>query len=144
MMPVYGPPCRLSVCSNSQRLTADTSRAAEFFNEPNVATLGGVPPGYAGEDYGRDFQIFHAYMQEAAPDMKIIGPGSVMESTGDWLPSRENSQLGLISTEALLEHSGDAPIGAFSYHHYGSAFFALCGHGHADNARICPHRRLAP
>ncbi len=98
--------------------------AAEFFNEPNIAAMGGAPQGYTAEDYGRDFQIFQLYMRDNAPDMKIVGPGSVMESTGDWVPDRNaaGSQRGLafLPTQELLAASGDAPLDAFSYHHYGA------------------------
>jgi heparanase 1 len=95
-----------------------TIRATEFFNEPNLAMMGGAPEGYTAEDYGRDFQRFHAYVREAAPDMMIAGPGSVMETTGDWLPS--GGQMPFLPTAQLLEASGDAGLDAFSYHHYGA------------------------
>lgn len=101
-----------------------TIHAAEFFNEPNLAMMGGAPEGYTAEDYGRDFQIFYDYMREAAPEMKMVGPGSVMETTGDWLPS--GGQMPFLSTAELLEESGDADLDVFSYHHYG-AVSQRCG-----------------
>ena len=100
------------------RAYGGTIHAAEFFNEPNLAMMGGAPEGYTAEDYGRDFQRFHDYIREAAPEMKIVGPGSVMETTGDWMPS--GGQMPFLPTARLLEASGDAGLDAFSYHHYGA------------------------
>ncbi len=39
--------------------------AAEFFNEPNMAALGGAPKGYDAAAYGRDFRIFRAFIKAA-------------------------------------------------------------------------------
>lgn len=100
------------------RAHGGTIHAAEFFNEPNLAMMGGAPEGYTAEDYGRDVQLFHDYIREAAPEMKIAGPGSVMETTGDWLPS--GGQMPFLPTARLLEASGDAGLDVFSYHHYGA------------------------
>jgi hypothetical protein len=44
--------------------------------------MGGAPAGYAAADYGRDFKTFHAFVRQAAPEMLILGPGSVGETTG--------------------------------------------------------------
>ncbi len=103
---------------NLTRAHGGTIYAAEFFNEPNLAMMGGAPQGYAAEDYGRDFQRFHDYVRKAAPEMQVAGPGSVMETTGDWMPS--GSQLPFLLTPELLEASGDTDLDAFSYHHYGA------------------------
>jgi hypothetical protein len=58
--------------------------AAEFMNEPNMAAMGGAPAGYDATAYGRDFKLFHAFAKQAAPDMQILGPGSVGEATEGW------------------------------------------------------------
>jgi hypothetical protein len=58
--------------------------AAEFMNEPTLAVMGGAPAGYNAADYGRDFKLFHSFARQAAPDMMILGPGSVGETTGQW------------------------------------------------------------
>src|SRR5207237_3448354 len=34
--------------------------AAEFMNEPTIATMGGAPSGYDASAYGRDFKVFRA------------------------------------------------------------------------------------
>ena len=92
--------------------------AAEFMNEPTLAAMGGAPGGYDAAAYGRDFRAFRAFAKQAAPDMLILGPGSVGETTGDWGVSYGLS--GVLSTRDLLAATGPG-IDAFSYHHYGAA-----------------------
>jgi heparanase 1 len=93
--------------------------AAEFMNEPTVAAMGGAPSGYGAADYGRDFKVFHAFAKQAAPDMLIIGPGSVGETTGDW--SLMYGVSGTLKTRDMLEASRPANVDGFSYHHYGAS-----------------------
>ena len=50
-------------------------------NEPTLAAMGGAPEGYDAAAYGRDFKMFHAFAKQAAPDMMILGPGSVGDTT---------------------------------------------------------------
>jgi heparanase 1 len=88
--------------------------AAEFMNEPNLAAMGGAPAGYDAAAYGRDFKRFRAFAREAAPEMQILGPGSVGE--GGLLSS--GRLVGLASRE-LLAAAGPG-VDAFSYHHYGA------------------------
>ena len=92
--------------------------AAEFFNEPNLAIMGGAPEDYTATDYGRDFQIFCTFVKDIASDIKIVGPGSVMEATGNWIPT--DGRLPVIPTPQLLEASNNSPLDVFSYHHYGA------------------------
>ncbi len=91
--------------------------AAEFMNEPNLAAMGGAPPDYDPAAYGRDFKLFRAFAEAAAPDMLILGPGSVGESTGDWALSYGGAPV--LRTRDLLVASG-LGVDAFSYHHYGA------------------------
>src|SRR6185295_2061807 len=51
--------------------------AAEFFNEPNLAVIGGVPKGYDATAYGKDFRAFLPFIRTAAPGLMVLGPGSV-------------------------------------------------------------------
>ena len=88
--------------------------AAEFMNEPNLAAMGGAPPGYDAAAYGRDFKLFRAFAREAAPEMLILGPGSVGE--GGLLSS--GRLVGLASRDLLL--AAGPGVDAFSYHHYGA------------------------
>ena len=56
--------------------------AAEFMNEPSLALMGGAPAGYDAAAYGRDFKVFRPFVKQAAPNMLILGPGSVGETDG--------------------------------------------------------------
>jgi len=90
--------------------------AAEFMNEPNLAVMGGAPAGYDAAAYGRDFKRFHAFARAAAPDMLILGPGSVGETADEPAPGDGST----LKTRALLVASRPAGVDAFSYHHYGA------------------------
>jgi hypothetical protein len=89
--------------------------AAEMFNEPSFASMGGAPKGYDAAMYGKDFKVFHPFMKKAAPEMVILGPGSVGESgilTGG-IPG-----VAMLKSEDMLAASGPG-IDAYSYHFYG-------------------------
>ena len=85
-------------------------------NEPNLAVMGGAPAGYDAAAYGRDFQRFHAFARAAAPDMLILGPGSVGETADESGPADGSS----LTTRNLLAASRPAAVDAVSYHHYGA------------------------
>lgn len=93
--------------------------AAEFMNEPTFAAMGGAPAGYDATAYGRDVKVFHAFAKQAAPNMLILGPGSVGETTGDWGVAYGNIQM--LKTRDLLAACGRGVFDAFSYHHYGAS-----------------------
>ncbi|WP_342723433.1 hypothetical protein AAFG07_30380 [Bradyrhizobium sp. B097] len=78
--------------------------AAEFMNEPDLQAIGGAPEHYDAAAYGRDFATFRAFMKDAAPDVTILGPGTI--GTG-------------ADAKALFAVSA-AGIDAVSYHHYGA------------------------
>ena len=73
--------------------------AAEFFNEPNVAVIGGAPKGYDAAAYARDFGVFLPFIRKAAPDLRVLGPGSVGE--GGLLANYPG-----IKSEAMLAATG--------------------------------------
>jgi hypothetical protein len=85
--------------------------AAEFMNEPTAPFLAGVPKGWGAGDYARDFRAFRAFAREIAPNMLVLGPGSVGEAHG---------KEGDLTTRQLLTASSPA-VDVFSYHHYGAA-----------------------
>ncbi|RCS31683.1 hypothetical protein DEO45_00775 [Rhodanobacter denitrificans] len=95
--------------------------AAEFFNEPDMPVYGGAPKGYTAQDYARDFAVFRAFAAKAAPDMKIVGPGSVGE--GVLMPAMGGGGLatGLVRTAAMLAATPAPKVDIFSYHFYGAA-----------------------
>jgi heparanase 1 len=89
--------------------------AAEMFNEPTFAAMGGAPKGYDGAAYGRDFKVFRAYMKQSAPGVLILGPGSVGEAGG---MGATPGPLKITPSVDMLEASGPG-VDAFSYHFYG-------------------------
>lgn len=91
---------------------------AEFINEPNAATLGGLPKGYKVADYVRDFNIFRAWAQQAAPSMRIVGPGGVGEGAGiDKIPVALLGEF--LLTEKLMEANPNS-VDIVSYNFYGA------------------------
>jgi len=84
--------------------------AAEFMNEPTLAVMNGPPAGYDAAAYGRDFKIFHAFVRQIAPDMLVLGPGSVGEEVDP----------PLLKAGDLLAASEPDVVDALSYHHYGA------------------------
>lgn len=98
--------------------------AAEFMNEPNIAAMGGAPVGYDAPAYGRDFKLFRDFARDAAPDLLILGPGSVAETaTSSAIPS-----MRMLKSRDLLTAAGPG-LDAFSYHHYGTVSKRCAGMG---------------
>ncbi|WP_141686414.1 hypothetical protein [Bradyrhizobium sp. LMTR 3] len=91
--------------------------AAEFMNEPTLAAMGGAPKGYDAEAYGRDFKAFVAFIRNNQPDVIVLGPGSIGETTASQSPPQSSSDF--LRTRDLLAASGPG-IDVFSYHHYGA------------------------
>jgi heparanase 1 len=89
--------------------------AAEMFNEPTIAVMGGAPKGYDAAAYGRDFRVFRPFAKEAAPEMLILGPGGIGES--GLFASGPGMQV--IHSQDLLAAEGPG-LDAFSYHFYGA------------------------
>jgi hypothetical protein len=89
-----------------------TIAAVEFFNEPNVAALGGAPKDYDAAAYARDFAVFLPFIRQAAPGLLVLGPGSTGEGSG-LLGNRP-----MIKSEDILAATGRG-LDAVSYHFYG-------------------------
>jgi heparanase 1 len=105
--------------------------AAELMNEPTLAAMGGAPAGYDATAYGRDFRRFLAFARQTVPDMLILGPGSVGESTGEWGVAYGDAPV--LKTRDLLAASGPG-IDAFSYHHYGATSMRCAAMGKQTTA----------
>lgn len=88
--------------------------AAEFFNEPTFAAMGGAPPGYDAADYAHDFERFRGFARTQAPHMLIVGPGSVGEGV-KLMPGP------LLATADLLSAYPRPTFDVFSYHSYAAA-----------------------
>jgi hypothetical protein len=118
--------------------------AAEFFNEPNMPVFGGAPTGYSAADYARDFVIFRKFAAANAPDMAIVGPGSVGEGVLQPLMTAATT-AGFVSTDDMLSANPGPNYDVFSYHFYGASIDPLCIDGCecADNARCRIVRSMA-
>ncbi|MGB8398275.1 hypothetical protein [Bradyrhizobium sp.] len=92
--------------------------AAEFMNEPDLASIGGAPAGYDAAAHGRDFRIFRAFMKQRSPETMILGPGTVGATA---------------AASDLLVASGPG-LDAFSYHHYGMLSERCTGASTPDGA----------
>lgn len=91
--------------------------AAEFMNEPTLASQNGAPPDYDAKAYGRDFRIFREFVKREFPETLILGPGSVGESFA-------GSVSGLRTSDLLAASGRDVDV--FSYHYY-EALSRRCG-----------------
>jgi hypothetical protein len=87
--------------------------AAEMFNEPSFASVGGAPKGYDAKAYARDFAVFRAFAKQSVPEMLILGPGSL----GEAVPFAPG--LLMLKTEDLLTATGRG-VDVFSFHFYGT------------------------
>jgi len=112
--------------------------AAEMFNEPSFASMGGAPKGYDAATYGRDFKVFHPFMKKAAPEMVVLGPGSVGES-GILMGGMPG--VPMLKSEDMLAASGPG-IDAFSYHFYGGVS-KRCSRKGASPAQVTPEAALS-
>ncbi|MCP1469054.1 hypothetical protein J3E64_000725 [Sphingobium sp. OAS761] len=93
--------------------------AAEFFNEPNLpAVAADMPEGYTAQRYGKDFRAFKAWAEAAAPDMKLIGPGSLGEGSMFDAPPPVASGFTYVPTKDMLA-ANPGSLDAVSYHFYG-------------------------
>ena len=105
--------------------------AVEYMNEPTLAAMGGAPKGYGTADFARDFGVFRAFMRAQAPGAKILGPGSVGETTGAWGVAQGGyaADMALLPADALTAGMrGEADF--FSYHHYGAVSQRCRAQGH--------------
>jgi hypothetical protein len=107
--------------------------AAEYFNEPTLASMGGAPKAYDAADYGRDHRIFEAFIRKEIPGITILAPGSVGESTAEWgIAHGGYGDMAVLTADALAAYTGNAD--AFSYHHYGAASRRCAAMGHQTSA----------
>ncbi|MBL7818835.1 MAG: hypothetical protein JNL70_27800 [Saprospiraceae bacterium] len=100
--------------------------AAEFFNEPSHASHGDAPKGYNGSNFATEFALFKNFATKAAPNMKIIGPGSTGEGI---LPSGLD-----LSVDALLSPEPKPTFDVFTYHYYGTVSKRCMGGQKPENA----------
>lgn len=102
--------------------------AAEMFNEPSHASHGGVPEGYDAAQYAKDFAAFKNFLHTAAPDIKIMGPGSTGE--GGIMPGIDSS----MTTDKIMTAEPTPKFDIFSYHYYGGVSQRCRGQLTLENA----------
>ncbi|MEZ4901925.1 MAG: hypothetical protein R2822_09290 [Spirosomataceae bacterium] len=100
--------------------------AAEMFNEPSHAGHGDAPKGYNGAQFAKDFVAFKAFIAQAAPNMKILGPGSTGE--GGIVPGQD------IPVDDILSASSKPTFDVFTYHYYGTVSRRCMGGQKPENA----------
>jgi heparanase 1 len=108
--------------------------AAEFMNEPTFPVASGVPAGYDGAAYGRDYAVFQPWFRKALPNTVLLGPGSVGEGI-DLVPMK------LLPSKEILAAVGPNPVDAFSYHFYGGVS-ERCSSGIAAKSGTTPDAAL--
>jgi heparanase 1 len=121
---------------NYTRSIGASIAAAEMFNEPTFASMGGAPKGYDAAAYGRDFHAFQAFIKQKEPGLKILGPGGIGEagSFGN-IPN-----IHLIRSDDILQQEGPG-LDAFSYHFYGGVS-QRCARMGASAAAVTPDTAL--
>jgi hypothetical protein len=105
-------PAQIQALMNYTKSIGGEIAAAEMFNEPSHASHGGAPKNYAASDYARDFAAFRSFVDKAAPEMKILGPGSTGE--GGIIPIDKS-----MATDEILTALPKPGFEIFSYHFYG-------------------------
>ena len=110
--------------------------AAEYMNEPTFAAMGGAPAGYDAAAYARDVAVFVPFIRKTAPDMVILGPGSVGEGL-----ALAPMAIQMIKSEDMLRATGPV-FDAFSYHFYGT-ISQRCAASLGANAGTTPEAALS-
>ncbi len=120
-------PKQLQSLLNYTKSVGGKIATAEMFNEPSHASHGDAPKGYNGASFAKDFAAFNKYVRTAAPEMKIMGPGSTGE--GGILPSGLD-----ITTESMLSAEPNPKFDIFCYHYYGTVSKRCMGGQTPENA----------
>lgn len=95
------------------RSVGGTIHSAELINEPNLGSTSGLPAGYNPKRFANDIAAFRLFVQNEAPYLKTVGPGSTGE-TGVALFNTRG-----LSTDSMLSAEPRARFDYFSYHFYG-------------------------
>jgi heparanase len=88
--------------------------AAEMFNEPNMAAYDDMLKDYSPAHFAKDYAAYRAFMDRAAPDVKLVGPGDVdVGLAGEPRPK-------IPDTEAYFSAVPNPKFDIVSYHYYGA------------------------
>lgn len=86
---------------------------AELFNEPNAPEPPRIPQGHSPEQFARDFAAFRGFMSQAAPSVKIAGPGNAVLGVPVFVKS-----LDTITPEQYATATPTPKFDIVSYHFY--------------------------
>ncbi|MFP5306021.1 MAG: hypothetical protein ACLGI7_09390, partial [Gammaproteobacteria bacterium] len=89
--------------------------AAELFNEPNAPEPGRMPQGHSAADFARDFAAFKTFIDQAAPDVKLAGPGVATLGVPVPVPALERE-----TPEQYMTADPRPAFDIVSYHFYGA------------------------
>ncbi len=89
--------------------------AAELFNEPNAQEPGRTEHGESAEEFTRDFAAFSDFMADAAPAVKLGGPGVATLGIPIPIPSLE-----AVSPEQYMSTEPRPQVDIVTYHFYGA------------------------
>jgi heparanase len=89
--------------------------AGELFNEPNAPEPGRMPKGQSASDFARDFAAFRSFMTQAAPNVKLAGPGVATLGVPVPVPSLEGT-----TPEQYMTADPKLTFDIVSYHFYGA------------------------
>ncbi|MEJ5979274.1 hypothetical protein WG901_21655 [Novosphingobium sp. PS1R-30] len=104
--------------------------SAELINEPNLGATSGLPAGYDASNFARDIAAFRTFIQNEAPEIRTVGPGSTGETGVALFNSRG------LASEQMLSAEPRASFDYFSYHFYG---------GRSQRcARMAPSSAISP
>jgi heparanase len=85
--------------------------AAELYNEPNAPEPPKVPHGHSPEEFARDYAAFSTFMRQAAPQVRLAGPGVAVNAIP--IPRIDG-----LSAEMYAAASPTPKFDLFSYHFY--------------------------
>jgi len=89
--------------------------AAEFMNEPTIASRQGAPAGYDAAALARDIKVFSAFLRIQSPKTLLLGPGG----TGEGRAAGPTRPADIIGSEDIMKAAGPM-FDVFSYHFYGA------------------------
>ena len=109
--------------------------AAEYMNEPTFAAFAGAPKGYDAAAFARDIAVFVPFIRKTAPEMVILGPGSIGEGV-----ALAPGLMQILKSEEMLKDTGPV-FDVFSYHFYGT-ISRRCAAAMGGNAGTTPEAAL--
>jgi hypothetical protein len=89
--------------------------AAELYNEPNAREPGRTEKGVSAEQFARDFDDFHEFMTEAAPETKLGAPGVAELGIPIPIPSLKE-----VTPEEYMATEPQPQVDLITYHFYGA------------------------